>query len=367
MMNYSSITPNFNALSDFKGTSYLYAPGMMGSEFVMARYCPSFTASTGEKIVSKSGGNVIGQPHSAVTFPEVDLRKPTFSCNPITFCINSLRMLIVPVAQRIMQYKFDFTIKDNPESTTSVINYFFDFSKANLGQEADVQTLGQAYQEHLKKYPETDVVLYGDSRGAATIFNFIAHHKPAYVKAAILEGIYDSLDHIIKHFITSNKSTFTEKLLNRLARITLGGYKNEGMNQRESAEIIDDTIPLLLVISLKDGQVPPQSAFYLYKRLQERGHKQVHLLVLKKSLHPIYMMDDPEDKKVYESVVHAFYKHYNLPHNAQKAALGKQMFQETRPSIEQLQEKYKLDQCSYCDSYEPYPVRQAKKTTLIFE
>lgn len=339
---------NFDIFPESKGTSYLYAPGMMGSEFVMARYCPSFTASTGEKIVSKSGGNVIGQPHSAVTFPEVDLRKPTFSCNPVTFCINSLRMLIVPVAQRIMQYRFDFTIEDNPGSSTSVINYFFDFSKANLGQEADVQTLEQAYQEHLKKYPETDIVLYGDSRGAATIFNFVANHKPAYVKAAILEGIYDSLDHIIKHFITSNKSTFTEKLLHRLARITLGGYKNEGMNQRESAEIIDDTIPLLLVISLKDGQVPAQSAFYLYSRLIQRGHKQVHLLVLEKSLHPIYMMDDPEDKKVYESVVHAFYKHYNLPHDSALAHEGKHAFAATQPTPEFLKEIYNLSPCALC-------------------
>ncbi len=65
----------------------------------MGRYCPEFTAVTGEKVVWRSGGHVIGQPHSAVVFSEIDLRKPTyFTLNPITWFMNGLRQDLVPDA-----------------------------------------------------------------------------------------------------------------------------------------------------------------------------------------------------------------------------------------------------------------------------
>lgn len=109
-----------------------------------------------------------------------------------------------------------------------------------------------------------------------------------------------------------------------------------------------DDIPLLLVTSLKDGLVPPQSTIGLYKRLIERDHKRVHLLVLKRSLHPTYMIDDLEDKTMYENVVHAFYKQYNLPHNSKKAALGNTEFLSTQPNVEQLSKLYSLPTCNLC-------------------
>ena len=59
------------------------------------------------------------------------------------------------------------------------------------------------------------------------------------------------------------------------------------------------------------------------------------------------MIDDPEDKERYESVVHAFYKHYNLPYNTQKASKGQEAFAQTQPSISDLKE-YNLPKCSMC-------------------
>ena len=60
---------------------------------MMGRYCPQFTASTGEKVTWRPGGHTIGQPHSAVIFPETNLRKPGyFTLNPITLFINGQGM-----------------------------------------------------------------------------------------------------------------------------------------------------------------------------------------------------------------------------------------------------------------------------------
>ena len=365
----ASIKPRteLSAFFDVRPTervSYLYAPGMMNTEIGMMRYCPEFTASTGEKVRCRSGGQVIGQPHSAVRFPEIDVRKPTyFTLNPLTYLANRLRQSLAPLAQRFMQDALDFTVIDNPDSTESIIRYGFNFSKANLGQKRDIKTMHAAYLNHLQLYPDTDIVLYGDSRGAATIFNFIALHQPTRVKAAVLDGIFDSVPHTVKHFAYTDKEQCEEETLYNLVRFVMRDYKHSGINQRECAEIISDDVPLLLVTSLKDGLVAPQSAFYLYTRLRERGHQKVHLLVLKSALHPAYMITDPTDKKIYEAVVHTFYRTYGLPHNARLATRGETDFRETQPTAHYLQNNYNLPTCPYCDAAQPETLDNKKITS----
>lgn len=346
--------------------SYLYAPGMMNTELGMGRYCPDLVASTGERVSWRSGGHVIDYPHSAVAFSDVDLRKPTyFTLNPLTSLINRFRMGLAPLAQRFLQDNLDFTVEDNPSSELSVVNYSFNFSKGNFGQRRDIKTFHKTYQSHIKKYPGTSVVLYGDSRGAATIFNFIALYNPSEVKAAVLDGVFDSIPHVVKHFIYTDKDVCTENALYNIVSSVMRDYRKDGIDPRQCVEIISDEIPLLLVISLKDGLVAPQSAFYLYNRLLERGHKKVHLLVLKDALHPSYMIGSSEDKKIYEAVVHAFYKKYNLPHNISLALQGAEHLKGTQPTTEYLIKEYNLLSCECCDITQPEKITQKKVKRVL--
>jgi hypothetical protein len=329
--------------------SYLYAPGLMATEMAMGRYCPEFTAITGEKFTFKKGGHVIGQPHRAVIFPEIDLRKPTyFTFNPITWYINKIRDDLFPLFFRIFRDTYKFEVEENPNSPLSVINYTFNFGQANGGQKEDIKAIHTTYHDLLKQNPDVQIVVYGDSRGSAALFNFLAQHNPSNVKAAVLESVYDDMDHYIKHLFYTDKDEKTENRLHNIYSLLVGKFKRKGMSARKSAEIITDDTPKLLVGSLRDSLVAPQCVIYLYKRLIERGHKQVHLLMLKSSSHPGYMLDNQEDKEVYEAVVHAFYKHYNLPHNKQKAMLGKGLFAATQPSLEEIDSLYNLEQCAYC-------------------
>lgn len=329
--------------------SYLYAPGLMGSELMMGRFCPEYTAATGEKIRWKKGGHVIGQPHTCVAFSDVNLRKPTgFTLNPFTTFMHGIRRDLFPLAERFFGEKYGITVIDNPHSRFTVLNYVPKFAAANIGQTKDINTLHKYYNKHVKLHPNTNVILYGDSRGAATTFNFIALHKPQQIKAAVLEGIFDTVPHCIKHFAYDNKSVETEERLHQLLSMTMWKYRKNGINPRQCAETITDDIPLLFVTSLKDGICPPQGTIGLYKRLKERGHQKVHLLVLKDAFHPAYMMDNPEDKQLYETIVHAFYKHYNLPHNAHKAVKGQQPFLATQPAAKELAKLYPLPQCELC-------------------
>ena len=332
-----------------KKASYIYSPGLIGSEIIMGRYCPQYTAITGEKITWKKGGHVIGQPHTCVVYPDVNLRKPTcFTLNPITRFINGVRKDLFPLAEQYLNEKYGITVVDNPNSHYTVVNYIPQVTSANIGQKKDINALHTCYHRHIKKHPHEDVILYGDSRGAATIFNFIAQYKPKKVKAAVLEGIFDTVPHCVKHFLWEKKGPVVEERLHQLLSMVMWKYRKNGINPKKCAEIIDDNTPLLLVTSLNDGLVPPQGTLNMYKRLKERGHQKVHILVLKKSLHPLYMIDDPHDQQMYETVVHAFYKHYDLPHNSIKAAQGSAAFLGTQPSLQQLKLLYPLATCELC-------------------
>lgn len=354
MVTYSLVnTPSQQSDTSFNTypngyVSYLYAPGMMATELAMGRYCPEFTAVTGEKFKFKLGGNVIGQPHSAVQFPEIDFKKPScFTWNPIKAYFNRIRNDLYPLFARLFKEKYKFEVEENSDSSLSVINYSVNFGQANAGQTKDIHAVNQTYQDHLSKYPGMDIVLFGDSRGATTMFNFIAEYKPSGVKAAILESPYDDMRHYIKHLFYSDKGEAAENRLLSLFGFLAGSYDKNGPTAREYAQIITDDIPLLFVISLQDGLVNPQCTMYLYGQLKERGHQNIHLLVLKKSGHPSYMLDNKEDKDTYESVVHAFYKHYGLPHNETLALKGQTLFQATQPSVQALH-SYDLPQCHYC-------------------
>lgn len=332
--------------------SYLYSPGLMGSEALMCRFNPSFTASTGEKIACTIGGHVIGEPHTATIFPDIDINKPSgFTLNPLTAYMNGARRDLFPLVERFFHESYGITVIDNPKSSKSVLNYTPRFTKANIGQRKDINCLAKTYKKHLAQYPGTDIVLYGDSRGAATTFNFIALHKPAQVKAAVLDGIFDSVPHCVKHFLYNDKGERAEKRLHDTLCLVAWRYKKNGPSPLDYAEKITDDIPLLLVTSLNDQIVPPQCTINLYKKLISRGLKKVHLLILNKASHPCYMIHNEEDRTRYEAVVHAFYKQYGLPYNRAKAETGEQYFLKTQPTVTELQ-TLNLAPCTLCTQQE---------------
>lgn len=335
--------------SKYSVVSYVYAPGVLGTEMVMCRYAPDFVASTGERIRCSKGAFVINEPHSAVIFPEIDTKKPhVFTLNPIKAIVNHFRKVMNPLAHGFMKERYGVTVEDNPDSRDSVVNYAFHLGRANIGQQKDIQALRDTYHKHSELYPDTAVILYGDSRGAATIFSFLALDKPEHVKAAVIEGVFDDLSHVIKHCFYAGKDEQSEQVLHRILSLTARSYKKTGTSPRKNIAEIPHDIPLLLVTSCNDCIVPPQCTFYLYSELKRMGYDKVHLLVLQHASHPAYMLDNECDKELYESVVHAFYKEYGLPYNRAKAYAGTKAFAETQPTVEELQQHYSLPTCELC-------------------
>jgi hypothetical protein len=316
-----------------KKTSYIYSPGLFASPALVGKYCPCSTAFTGEMILGTQGGSVLGDGDciTAATYAEIDTQKPH----------GWFRRKIAPcVARKAFASIFGIFVRENPAGQETVFNYMFDFGQINIGQGNDIDTLRQKYHEHCAKFPKTNVVLFGDSRGAATIFNFIAEDHPR-VACAVIEGVFDSIPHLIKHcFCSGSKGSLVEWSLSGLLKACAGNYSPEGPFPDHYVDRFPFDTPILLVTSKTDAIVPYQCTMRLYRLLLERGHTNVRLLILPHARHETYMVG--KDKELYECCVHAFYEACGVAYDVEKAARGRPALAQTKPTMEELEKNYKI-------------------------
>lgn len=307
--------------------SYIYSPGMNSTEIQLVKYLPKFIASTGEKVSCNKYIHVVQKPVSTCKFPEVIL-KPL---DRIKLFDNPFKSLFFYC--RNLQYKkFNVKIRNTKDSKLkySIATQSIDISKINIGQDADIECLNKTYKLHKEKYPELPIIMYGASRGAATTFNFIAQYQPKEVKAVVLEGVFDSVEHIIKRSFSRIEKIVT-KILPKLT-----SYSPRGPKPIKNLSKYSYDIPTLIVTSKKDMLVPYQCSINLYCSLCNKGHKNIYLLILNNSSHPGYMYEDKQDKHDYLTVVHAFYKHHGLPHNPKLARKGNKKWLKCHPDPETL-------------------------------
>jgi len=321
-------------------TSYIYAPGLFGSPVVIGRYCSVFRASTGEVVYGTRGGDIFGDGTrvTPVVFGEIDVQRPR----------GWFRRAIAPsIIRSIFLSRFGITVRENEESDTTIFNYIFDVRFANIAQKEDIEALKENYAIHVARYPNTNIVLFGDSRGAATVFNFIAMYHPTAVRCMILEGIFDTIPHLLSHcFYCSWKGDFIENVLHTMLIGCAQKYCAHGPFPGQYVDQIPGDIPILLVTSLMDEVVPYQSTMRLYQLLKAQGHTRVHLLVLQKSHHDSYMVGIERD--VYQSCVHAFYKEVGVAYDPVWATRGEDIFAKTSPSSEELTTHYMLTKQCCC-------------------
>lgn len=180
-----------------------------------------------------------------------------------------------------------------------------------LGQEADMAALHQA----CKNYEQVNLV--GVSRGAATIFNYLAHYNPKNIALVIAESPFDHVRSIVHH--KTGFASFESTL-----PISFAQYDPKGPQPINGVEKIDRTIPILLVCSQEDSLIPVSSTRRLYEALRKTGHKKVHLLVTRYGKHANII--NGKDGTLYRNVVHAFYKKYGKPYNAEWARAGQERF-----------------------------------------
>jgi len=197
---------------------------------------------------------------------------------------------------------FNFTDAGNP--TTSC-----------LGQDADISALHKVCKDL------ENVILFGCSRGAATIANYLGTHQLQNISAAILESPFDRVDSIVKK-LNGQES---------IPLITPAMYPNydpKGIAPIDVADKISHSIPILLIASKQDALIDYTSTVNLYNKIVASGHPHAYLLVTERGRHANILFD--RDGNSVRSVIHAFYKAHNLPHNATWAREGQTRFEQCK-------------------------------------
>jgi hypothetical protein len=305
--------------------AYLFAPGILCAEYLVGKYCPYYETSTGQVVTgNQSFQTVNGLTARSCNFAEIvltDEKKITpgqqRSLTKAFFEKNFYKFANFLLFKRTME-PYDIVIQGDSKTGYTLKPYLIDFSKINFGQELDIKILSDNYDQCCNNDMDSTMVLYGNSRGAATAFNFMAleygKKTDKRIKAVVLEGCFDAVRHV----------TWLNLILKMLP-----SYRPKGIAPIEMAVLqkfvencTANSIAVCCITSDTDKIVPSVNTKKLCQNLQKLGLKDFYLLELHHSSHSCYMLDNEEDARRYQSVVHAFYKKYGLSHNARLAQEG---------------------------------------------
>lgn len=199
-----------------------------------------------------------------------------------------------------------------------------------IGQKDDVERLERVVQAQTKR-----VVLFGESRGAATILNYLGNPfcPVDTIKAVVLDSPFDTLPNVIQHRL---RGWYLDRIIapstaeSLLSHCT--NYKSDGLQPLNAVSKIalkDRHIPILFIASKEDKFVPPASSLRLYAGLREQGHDEAHVLLLDHGTHGWII--EGADAHKYRNAVHAFYRTKGILHTAEYSQAGYETFKICQP------------------------------------
>ncbi|BDC34216.1 hypothetical protein Noda2021_01740 [Candidatus Dependentiae bacterium Noda2021] len=311
---------------DNKIVQTIFYQGILSSQVQAARYMgkEGFVATTGERVICRNGLNLIQNVYIGA---EIDEVVPWRAHEFKNSYWKSVKARFHKLISRAANDRDGIEIIPN-EQGPSLQAHIIDLKKVNLAQQNDLANHKLKYDLCVQDYPHDSKILFGVSRGAATTFSAIAHngYDTNLVKLVVLEGCFDSIDHLIKLRVPLlGWYKPTRKMLNKLLYSVFGDYNIHGISPLSLVNEFPHDVPVLFVTSRKDKNVPMESASHLAHTLAATGHPNVYLLVLEQSGHNGYYKDNIEDRYTYLCVLHALYKSLDLPHVPFYAEQGKSL------------------------------------------
>jgi hypothetical protein len=177
--------------------------------------------------------------------------------------------------------------------------------------------------------PRTRMVIgFGVSRGAATWITTLGTKQVAkQVACLVLESPFSSMKNVmlfqVIHFILEAMTPLfpsidPEHHASMIMKNFFTSYQMDGIQPIDAIQNISKDIPILLVHSKEDAIIPINNSRHLYNKLRESGHNKIFLLELDHGKHAS-LLKGPQGL-LYARVVHAFFKHYNIPYDPTLAA-----------------------------------------------
>jgi len=306
-----------------KDVQTIYFQGIFASQAQIAKYTGSrgFVATTGEHVRCCRAPDLILQPFVGKELDEVDLKcvfqKNRFEdmCLAYLKCVGAPAYSIQKMISDSRNNKWGISTEP-PLSKETVKSFSINWKKCDLGQNGDIAEHKRRYEICMQEHPDSDVILYGASRGAATTFNAAALNKydTSRIKLVVLESCYDSIPSILRAWYPRMCSQvkicfFIQKILSFCT-----GYRYDGVSPEKVIDSFPSEVPVVFITSKVDTIVPHRCTTHIAQMLAERGKNAVYLLELQYSPHPEYAIYNDEDKELYQCFMHTLYKKFNLPH-----------------------------------------------------
>ncbi len=242
-------------------------------------------------------------------------------------------------------YSSDYIIKNNyktfnfPDAQAG----FNRRKQVNLGQEKDIETLEYEHYKIIEQDEKT--ILFGVSRGAATVINYAATvgiKAKNNIPAIILESPFDHIKSIVRNKLQSSKLDYDSSvsLGTLVVKALYPGYNRKGIHPIDVVAQLPRDIPIIFIHSQKDSLIPIESSLRLYKKLVEAGHQHAYFIETKHGAHANILWSRHGYK--YKNSVHAILKKYGLPCKNSFAQDGAELLSELQPTIEQVNEKLKI-------------------------
>lgn len=162
-------------------------------------------------------------------------------------------------------------------------------TEGDLAGSSDVQQNIRTIEQCIKDYPNKKIVLFGCSRGAATVVTTLANLNKdllSHIALAIVEAPFDTVENVV------NASSYIPSLgMFYLRRFTKYEDKQQSPFDAVNGNFPVD-IPIAFVTSKVDDRVPVENTMRLINVLNEKGHKKLHHLMLEDKHHSLMFMDD---------------------------------------------------------------------------
>ncbi len=156
--------------------------------------------------------------------------------------------------------------------------------RRDLGQEKCMQLMGDA----VNGITGDKCLIFASSQGAATALNYLAmHYKGTKIKGLVLEGPLMSGNSTIHHTMNSKLAGKFSKIgkfplsrywLPYAAKIAFPWYAPSGTQAIKNLKNIPKDIPIVIIHSNNDHQVPFDDACALYYGLRKNGNNNVYFL-----------------------------------------------------------------------------------------
>lgn len=185
---------------------------------------------------------------------------------------------------------------------------------ACIAQTKDLSTLHEIIEQVRKNYPERKIILYGVSRGASTIINYLGSKQFTpfeKIAAAILESPFSHVKNVIKNITSPLGLIPCCTTLNYAGfRCLFPNHKSEGQHPVELVMDTPNNIPVTFIASKKDRLISYKDTLKLYATMFFNEHPQASFLLLDHGAHAKILYD--KDGNKYKYFIQEFYKQYQL-------------------------------------------------------